>query len=134
MVFFFCVAFFGAYARHDSLLIKNSAEFHQKLIANDASLSNYLDKNLSYGHSNGWLETKEELLQNLATGKMKYIEIKEDSVTTSADKEIANVRFKSTINAVLNGNQLTVNLRVLEVWRNKNGKWLLFARQAVRVN
>lgn len=113
-------------------LVSVSRQFHEMLVKNDSSLKKILDKDLTYGHSNGWVETKKEMLQNLASGKMKYLEIKEDSVEAVADKKLGHIRFLAQLTAVLDGKTMTLKLRVLEVWRKKEDGWKLFARQAVR--
>lgn len=102
------------------------------LVLKDEKLSNMLDKDLSYGHSNGWVETKQELIQNLATGKMKYVEISEDSISSLADKNLGYVRYVSLVSLQMDGKQVNIRLKVLEVWRKKNGNWKLFARQAIK--
>ncbi|HNU16155.1 MAG TPA: hypothetical protein PKI55_17025, partial [Chitinophagaceae bacterium] len=44
-------------------------KFHQALVEkNTVSINQQTDKVLSYGHSNGWVETKTEFIKNLETG------------------------------------------------------------------
>ncbi len=108
-------------------------EFHQALVKkNVVSINQQTDKALSYGHSNGWVETKKELISNLETGYMKYNSYKEDSLKVVLNGNMANARFVADISATLNGNEGKFRLRVLEVWVKKGNRWLLFARQAVR--
>lgn len=108
-------------------------EFHQALVKkNTVSINQQTDKALSYGHSNGWVETKTELLNHLETGYMSYQEYKEDSVSVTVNGNMANARFVADIKASLNGNAGNFHLKVLEVWVKKGKRWLLFARQAVR--
>ena len=128
ILFLFCQPLFG----QQEEAIKASRQLHLALVANDNHLPSLLDKYLSYGHSNGMVETKEDLLQNLASGKMKYFDIKEDSVTSSGDLELANIRYKGAFSVLFEGKQITINLKVLEVWRKEGDQWLLFSRQAIR--
>jgi len=108
-------------------------EFHQALVKkNTVSINQQTDKALSYGHSNGWIENKTELLNHLETGYMSYLDYKEDSVNVTVNGNMANARFVADIKAILNGNAGNFHLKVLEVWVKKGKRWLLFARQAVR--
>ncbi|MES2647526.1 MAG: nuclear transport factor 2 family protein [Bacteroidota bacterium] len=109
-----------------------SKSFHRMLVSNDSSLAGILDSNVSYGHSNGWVETKQDILRNLASGQMKYVDIKEDSFTASIDNDLAHIRFVALLTYALDGKETTIRLKVLEVWRKKKGNWLLYARQATR--
>jgi hypothetical protein len=120
---------FAAVAQKDSVLIQQSKKLHRMLVKKDFVLVNHLDDMLSYGHSNGWIETKEELLHSV----VKYNSIVEDSITATVSGKIGYVRFKGTFDIIMQDKQSVFNLKVLEVWRKKKGSWKLFARQAVRV-
>ena len=107
--------------------------FHQALVQkNTVSINQQTDKALSYGHSNGWVENKTELISHLETGYMVYNSIKEDSLKVTINGNLAHARFTADIAATLNGNSGAYHLKVLEVWVRKGNRWLLFARQAVR--
>lgn len=108
-------------------------EFHQALVKkNTASINQQTDKALSYGHSNGWVETKTDMLKDLETGYISYQSYKEDSLNITINGSMANARFVADIGATLNGNSTNFHLKVLEVWVKKGKRWLLFARQAVK--
>ena len=108
--------------------------FHQALVyRNTVSINQQTDKALSYGHSNGWVENKNEMIKNLETGYIKYHSIKEDSLNVVINGNLAHARFVGDYTVSLNGgNSVTFRLKVLEVWVKKGKRWLLFARQAVR--
>jgi hypothetical protein len=108
-------------------------EFHQALVnKNTTSINQQTDKALSYGHSNGWVETKADVIKDLETGYLVYHSYKEDSLKISINESVANVRFVADISATMNGNDTNVHLKVLEVWVKKGKRWILFARQGVR--
>ena len=108
-------------------------EFHQALVKkNTVSINQQTDKALSYGHSNGWVETKTDFIKNLETGYMNYNSYKEDSIQVMINGNMANARFVADIAATLNGKDGNFHLKVLEVWVRKGKRWLLFARQAVK--
>jgi hypothetical protein len=116
-------------------LVNTVKEFHQTLVQkNIVSINQQTDKALSYGHSNGWVETKTEMMKNIETGYINYTSFKEDSVTVSMNGRMASVRFDATIDVELNGNKGTYFLKVLEVWQRKGNRWILFARQAIKKN
>lgn len=107
--------------------------FHQALVKrNIVSINQQTDKALSYGHSNGWVETKTDMLKNLERGYLIYHDIKEDSLLVIVNGNVANARFTADISATLNGKSSSFHLKVLEVWVKKGNRWLLFARQAVK--
>ena len=108
-------------------------EFHQALVnKNIVSINQQTDKALSYGHSNGWVETKADIIKDLETGYISYQSFKEDSITISINGNMANVRFVADITATLKGTTSNYHLKVLEVWVKKGKRWVLFGRQAVK--
>jgi hypothetical protein len=114
-------------------LITTLKEFHQALVKeNTVSINQQTDKVLSYGHSNGWVQTKTDLIKDFETGYISYQAFKEDSITVTMNGNMANVRFIADITATMKAATNTYHLRVLEVWVKKGNRWILFARQAVK--
>ena len=115
-------------------LVETVKEFHQALVKkNTVSINQQTDKALSYGHSNGWIQTKADVIKDFERGYISYQNFKEDSITVLMNDNMANVRFVADITATLNGTIINnYHLRVLEVWVKKSKRWVLFARQAVK--
>lgn len=117
----------------EAKLIQTAKEFHQALVNNNTvSINQQTDKALSYGHSNGWIETKADVIKDLETGYIDYLAFKEDSITVSMNGNMANLRFVADITAIMKGSTNTFHLKVLEVWVKKGKRWVLFGRQAIR--
>jgi hypothetical protein len=132
ILFFLPVAFANAQSDEEKL-IHTAKEFHQALVnKNTVSINQQTDKALSYGHSNGWVETKAGMLKNLETGYISYQRYKEDSIAVTINGNMANVRFIADITATMKATTTTYYLKVLEVWVKKGKRWVLFARQAVK--
>jgi len=131
IVFLFNV-FVVAAQTNEEKLVKTIKEFHEVLVKkNIVSINQQTNKDLSYGHSNGWVETKKDMLKNLETGYLTYNNFKEDSLLVVINENVAHARFVADITATLNGKTGNFHLKVLEVWVRKGKRWLLFARQAV---
>ena len=129
-LFVVCVV---AQTNDEEKLITTVKEFHVALVKKDTvSINQQTDKALSYGHSNGWLENKSDLIKDLETGYISYQSFKEDSITVTQNDNIANVRFVADLAVTLKGNASSFRLKVLEVWVKKGKRWVLFGRQAVK--
>jgi Domain of unknown function (DUF4440) len=132
ILFFFLVAFVSAQTDEEKLTT-TIKEFHQALVnKNTVSINQQTDKALSYGHSNGWVETKTDMIKNLETGYISYQAYKEDSIAVLINGTMANVRFVADITATMKAATNSYHLKVLEVWVKKGKRWVLFARQAVK--
>jgi len=133
-ILFFFIAVNGfAQTADEAKLIQTMKEFHQALVnKNTVSINQQTDKVLSYGHSNGWVQTKPDIIKDFETGYISYQGFKEDSIAVSINGNMANVRFVADISATMKGSTNTYHLKVLEVWVKKGKRWVLFARQAVK--
>jgi len=109
-------------------------EFHQALVKKDTATINRLTHvNLSYGHSNGLIETKAEILKNNISRYLDYNSFKEDSINIVVTGNVAYARFTADINSSRAGNPPAAShLKVMEVWIMEKKQWLLLARQAVK--
>ena len=135
-VIFIVVGFAGfSQTTVEEKLTQTLKEFHQALVKkNTISINQQTDKALSYGHSNGWVQTKADIINDFESGYISYQNFKEDSITVAINGTMANVRFVADITATMKGQTNTYHLKVLEVWTKKGNRWVLFARQAVKIN
>lgn len=101
--------------------------------ADKAVLGNIAAPQLSYGHSSGKIESKNEFVETLASGKSDFtsIDLAEQSITIAGNTAI--VRHKLAAETNDGGNPGTVNLGVMLVWQKNKGKWQLLARQAFKL-
>lgn len=105
--------------------------FHEALVKDKSQVPQYLDDSLTYGHSNGWVETKSDLIGNLGN-KITYHSITEDSINVVVNKKTAHARFVGVYSATMDGKASQFRLKVMEVWVKDKKRWKLFARQAIR--
>jgi len=110
------------------------SKLDKALISKDTTtLKQLLHKNVTYGHSNGWVETREDVIKDLVSGKLAYYSIQSDSLTWKAEANWASVRSKTKAEVGVNGNRMELNLHVLEVWLKTNKGWQLIARQSTKL-
>ena len=117
-----------------SFLKEAMAKLDKALIAKDTiTLKQLLHKDLSYGHSNAWVETKEDVIKNLISGKLAYSKIESKDFLWTASKDWATVRTTSAINYLLDGKEGTLQLHVMQCWLKTNKGWQLIARQSTKL-
>ena len=120
-------------AAQTSFLKEAVAKLDKSLVTKDtAALKQVLHKDLSYGHSNAWVETKTNLLKNLYNGKLIYNKIKTSDQKWVTSKDWASVRSTTEIDFVLDGKEGHLRLHVLQVWTKTNKGWQLLARQSTK--
>lgn len=88
---------------------------------------------LSYGHSAGRIENKEQFIVGATNGKSTWKTLAFNNVTNKAVGHEAISRFMFVGQSESEGKVNDVNIGVLMVWREEKGHWKLLARQAFKV-
>lgn len=101
--------------------------------ADKATLENLTSDKLSYGHSGGHVEGKEEFVQKIVSGASDFVTLDLTEQTISISDKVAVVRHLFTAKTNDNGKPGEVHLKVLMVWQKQKGGWKLLARQAVKM-
>lgn len=113
---------------------KSINQFEQSLIQKNVnSLDKILHQNLTLGHSNGWIETKNSLLETLPTSQVSYeefINIDEPEMIF-VNENLVTLRRNIIAVGTYQSHHFEVNLNVLEVWINEKETWQLLCRQSV---
>lgn len=109
-------------------------KLRKAMIAADKSTLDILTSDsLSYGHSNGWVHDKKELIDAITSGRSVFVTIDISEQTISISHNVAIVRHIFTATTNDNGIPGMKKLKILLVWEKVNGVWKLLARQAVKV-
>jgi ketosteroid isomerase-like protein len=101
--------------------------------ANKTKLENLVADKLSYGHSGGHIDDKKEFVEKLVSGKSDFVSIDLTEQTISISGKTAIVRHILKAKSNDGGKPGDVHLRVLLIWQKVNGRWVLLARQAVKM-
>jgi ketosteroid isomerase-like protein len=101
--------------------------------ANRADLNAIASEKLSYGHSTGRVENKQEFVENIASGKSDFvsIELKDQTISVSGNTAVARHELHAKTND--GGKPGEAHIKILLVFQKQGGKWLLLARQAVKM-
>ncbi len=115
--------------------VANTVERLRKAMvdADGPALTAIASEKLSYGHSGGLIEGKQEFVENIVSGKSDFasIELKEQSISISGN--VALVRHELHAKTIDKGKPGEAHIRVLLVFQKQGGKWLMLARQAVKI-
>lgn len=99
-----------------------------------ATLMSLASPALSYGHSNGRIENREQFIRNMLEGGSRFlsIELSDESLEVAGD--VAIVRHVLYAHTHDKGRDPgTIRIGILLVWHREGGAWLLLARQAYRL-
>ncbi|MEO7265959.1 MAG: nuclear transport factor 2 family protein [Ferruginibacter sp.] len=137
---FFLLLFFGyanAFAQEpkQAEIMMKMQMLKTALIDKDSiSLSNLLADDVTYGHTNGLIQNKAELIHDIKSGIQDYKAIDPAGIEIRIYENTAVVNMKSMVKMNYNKNPLDLSMSITLVWINKNGDWKLVARQSVKNN
>lgn len=111
------------------LSLKNS------LIGKDSvEMMNLLANEVTYGHTNGLIQTKPQLIRDVMNGVQDYQSIEPSNMGIRIYENTAVVTMNSKVTMNYQGKPLEMNMFVTLVWIKNNNDWKLVARQSVKVN
>ena len=117
----------------DGTALTTAAErLRQTMIDVDPAVLNELfaDK-LTYGHSDGRVQTKGEVVASLVEKTSVFHTIEISGQTASLSGDVGIIRNRFVADAVSNGKPSKPDLAVLQLWQWQDGRWRLLARQAL---
>lgn len=129
---FTSVATWGQSRQEQEVLQLSHAKFKWIVQKKIDSLKVVLDERLTYIHSNGWMQTKDELIADLMSGKLSYesIEVVRDSIRIYPKSAVVTGRGKFV--ATMGGITNTFDLTYTETYVLQKREWKLVSRHASR--
>lgn len=123
-----------AQTKQEQEVLQLSAKKFTWLVAKKIDSLNFVsDERLTFIHSNGWVQTKKELLADLQSGKLNYVSIDVSESSVRLYPKSAVVNGKGKFVATVDGNTNTVNLSYTETYVLQKREWKLASRHASRL-
>jgi hypothetical protein len=119
----------------DEAAVAQNVEILRKaqLEADRAKLAEVTSEQVSYGHSDGRVETKEQFINGVMTRKQVVKSIAFPDLKLSVVGNAAIVRHIYLSESELDGKATTTRIGALQVWQKQDGAWKLLARQGFRL-
>jgi hypothetical protein len=122
------------YSQNTPDIHRTILNFNEALINKNLTEINKLTHpHLSYGHSNAWIETKKEFLQNIQSNYIQYKSIKCDTVQIIKTKKIITARYNAQFTVSLKDKPIDLTLHVCQTWIKRHGHWVLLSRQSTKI-
>ncbi|GGG44916.1 hypothetical protein GCM10007332_02970 [Epilithonimonas arachidiradicis] len=99
---------------------------------NNSKILELFSDDVSFGHSNGWIQNKDDFKTDFESGKVKYQSVKQTELKEFKIKnKFANVRRTIAVKGLYKNEIFQMKLSVLEFWIRQKGIWKLWSRQSV---
>lgn len=126
---------FVSFAQKDTSAVLDAMLKMEKALVdkNKDVLEGLLHKDVAFGHSSGWVQSKKDVMKDMKSGFLVYNKIENNSITIEAGKKKAIVQEKITVNGKRDDKEFALSLFVMQVWVKTKKGWQLFARQSTKL-
>jgi hypothetical protein len=118
----------------DTVAVKFAIDRLEKALVEKDSVivKSLLHNKALFGHSNGWVQSKDEVIRDMNSGYLQYIVINRQSISIKVDGKFAVVKEWMEVTGNKGGADFKIKLFVLQQWiRTKKG-WQLWIRQSAK--
>ncbi len=125
----------SSFAQIDSVGLKQvMQQLDNALLQKDEKILRIvLHKDASYGHSNGWIQSKDDILNDFTSGKLVYNRIENNSLAiVTISKKYATVKTNTNAEGIVNGTAFKLTLHIMQFWIKTKKGWQLIARQSAK--
>lgn len=126
----------GAFAENaDSVsLVRTIRLFNKALVNKDSVILNrLLTDDVHYYHSNGWLELKQDVIEDLYNGKLVYRQVNATLQGIRFNGNIAQARMVADVDVALNGKPIQLKLQIVQVWLKRKNRWMMYSRHSEKL-
>lgn len=127
----------SAQSKQEKQVLANSKLLENTVFGtkDSATLEKLFGSTLSYNHSSGKSENREQAIQAIIHSKSVYVWSDVPAaydVRSYADSVMVDHVFKATEKKA-DGTEGKLSINIKQVWKKENGKWKLFRREATKV-
>lgn len=97
------------------------------------SLEKLLDGRVQYIHSNGWIQSKQEVLDDMKSGKLVYQNVTVKEAFARQYDNSTVITGLGRFEGINGGVSFSMDLRYTEVYIRVNGRWRLASRHSNRM-
>ncbi len=131
-----CLLAYKAQAQtgEESKIVSASNDLNKAILdADKNALQSITADELTYGHSSGKVESKEQFISTVLNGSFDFLSITIADQTIKVVGDLAMERHVLNARITNDGKPGELKLGVLLIWQKQKGNWKLVARQAVKL-
>ena len=133
-IFLICIVFGFSqnYSKKENVLLAQVSKLDSLMQNNDSKILDLFYDDVSFGHSNGWIQNKEDFKTDFESVKVRYQSVKQTELKELKLKnKFANIRRIIAVKGLYKNELFEMKLSVLEFWIRQKGIWKLWSRQSV---
>ncbi len=121
-------------AQQDTSKVLQAVDQMEKALVSKDSLTlvKLLHPSMAFGHSNGWTQSKFDVLNDMSRKFLIYEKMDRLSLSIIMNKKYAHVKEKVMVEGNMNGTAFKLTLFVLQLWVETKKGWQLLSRQSAK--
>ncbi len=101
---------------------------------NDSTILELFSEDVSFGHSNGWVQNFDDFKKDFESKKVSYKSIEQtDFLEFKRNRKTVSLRRKVKVVGIYKIYDFEMTLSLLEIWVKKGKSWKLWSRQAIEL-
>ena len=115
-------------------LAENIHRLDQLMENNDEKVLTLLYPDVSFGHSNGWVQNFEDFKKDFNSKKVMYSNIEQIEIYEAKKyNDVYSVRRKIKVSGMYKNQDFEMMLGLLEIWKKEESLWKLWSRQSIEI-
>jgi len=135
-IFLFCFVFGFSqnYSKDEKAVLLQVKKLDSLMMKNDVQIVDLFCSDVSFGHSNGWIQNLEDFKNDFSSKKVSYKEIIQLEISELKQfKNTVSIRRSVKVAGLYKNQDFEMKLALLEIWLKKKSAWKLWSRQSVEI-
>ncbi|AZA87507.1 hypothetical protein EG349_12250 [Chryseobacterium shandongense] len=128
------MGFSQKYSKQEKAVLMQVKRLDSLMQNNDSNILNLFEKDVSFGHSNGWVQNLDDFKKDFNSKKVIYNNIHQIEISeVKKNRKIYSIRRKIKVSGVYKNQNFEMMLGLLEIWKKEKSIWKLWSRQSVEI-
>lgn len=134
LLFFSVLGFSQKYSKAEKDVLIQAKKLDSLMKNNDLEIVNLFAEDVSFGHSNGWIQNLDDFKKDFSSKKVMYKKIAQTEVSEIKKyKNTVSLRRIISVQGLYKNQDFEMKLGVLEIWIKRKSQWKLWSRQSVEI-
>ncbi|MDQ8142320.1 hypothetical protein [Chryseobacterium sp. CFS15] len=135
-IFLFCFVFGFSqkYSKDEKAVLLQVKKLDSLMMKNDVQIVDLFCSDVSFGHSNSWIQNLNDFKKDFTSKKVSYKEITQLEISELKQfKNTVSIRRSVKVTGLYKNQDFEMKLALLEIWLKKKSAWKLWSRQSVEI-
>ncbi|AZA61860.1 nuclear transport factor 2 family protein [Chryseobacterium indoltheticum] len=135
-IFLFCFVFGFSqnYSKDEKAVLLQVKKLDSLMMKNDVQIVDLFCSDVSFGHSNSWIQNLDDFKKDFTSKKVSYKEITQLEISELKQfKNTVSIRRSVKVTGLYKNQDFETKLALLEIWLKKKSAWKLWSRQSVEI-